>query len=70
MAAGINTKKSNQSFAQIWPMITVLGIVIYIAIDIVLAFLRPEYSILHNAESDYGRGQYFWVMDINFLSLR
>ena len=48
-------------------MIAVWGIVIYVAIDIVLAFLRPDYSTLHNAESDYGRGSYFWVMDINFL---
>jgi hypothetical membrane protein len=67
MTPGISTKKSNQSSAHIWPIITVLGIVIYIAIDIVLVFLRPDYSSLHNAESDYGRGPYFWVMDINFL---
>src|SRR5580693_3108803 len=67
MTTGISAKTRNQSSAQSWPMITVLGIVIYIVIDIVLAFLRPDYSSLHNAESDYGRGPYFWVMDINFL---
>jgi hypothetical protein len=32
-----------------------------------LAFLRPGYSLLYNAESDYGRGPWYWVMDINFL---
>ena len=37
------------------------------AIDILLAFLRPGYSLIYNAESDYGRGPWFWVMDANFL---
>lgn len=52
---------------KIWANLTVLGVIIYIAIDVVLAFLRPDYSLLHNAESDYGRGPYFWLMDINFM---
>jgi hypothetical membrane protein len=38
-----------------------------VAIDVLLAFLRPGYSLLYNAESDYGRGPWYWVMDINFL---
>jgi hypothetical membrane protein len=45
----------------------VAGVICYVAIDVVLKFLRPEYSLLHNAESDYGRGPWFWVMDLNFL---
>jgi hypothetical membrane protein len=43
------------------------GIAAYVAIDVLLAFLRPGYSLLYNAESDYGRGPWYWVMDINFL---
>jgi hypothetical membrane protein len=44
------------------------GIVLYVAIDVVLVFLRPRFSVLHNAESDYGsKGAYAWVMDLNFL---
>jgi hypothetical membrane protein len=46
---------------------TLAGIVVYVAIDILLAFLRPSYSLIYNAESDYGRGPWYWVMDINFL---
>src|ERR1700689_3846520 len=38
-----------------------------VGIDILLAFLRPGYSLIYNAESDYGRGPWFWVMDANFL---
>ena len=47
--------------------IVIVGVVAYIAIDVVLRVLRPGYSIVYNAESDYGRGPWFWVMDFNFL---
>ena len=31
-------------------------------------FLRPEFSVIHNAESDYGSaGPYAWLMNLNFL---
>lgn len=43
------------------------GVVAYVAIDVLLRFLRPGYSLLYNAESDYGRGPWYWVMDLNFL---
>jgi hypothetical membrane protein len=43
------------------------GIAVYVAIDVLLAFLRPGYSLIYNAESDYGRGPWYWVMDLNFL---
>ena len=43
------------------------GGIAYVAIDVVLRFLRPAYSLLYNAESDYGRGPWYWLMDFNFL---
>ena len=43
------------------------GVVAYVGIDVLLAFLRPRYSLLYNAESDYGRGPWSWLMDLNFL---
>jgi hypothetical membrane protein len=43
------------------------GVVVYVAVDVLLRFLRPGYSLLYNAESDYGRGPWYWVMDLNFL---
>ena len=46
---------------------TVAGVIGYVAVDVLLKFLRPGYSLLYNAESDYGRGAWFWVMDLNFL---
>ncbi len=47
--------------------LTLAGIAVYVAVDVLLAFLRPAYSLLYNAESDYGRGPWYWVMDLNFL---
>src|ERR1700722_12167850 len=44
------------------------GVAAYAAIDVALAFLRPDYSLLYNAESDYGHGgPWAWLMDLNFL---
>ena len=48
-------------------VLALVGVVVYVGIDVLLAFLRPGYSLLYNAESDYGRGAWFWVMDLNFL---
>jgi hypothetical membrane protein len=48
--------------------LAIAGIVVYLALDVALVFLRPHFSVLHNAESDYGSaGSYAWVMDLNFL---
>ena len=47
--------------------LAIAGVAVYVAIDVLLAFLRPSYSLIYNAESDYGRGPWYWVMDINFL---
>jgi hypothetical membrane protein len=55
------------SRARLLARLTLAGVAVYVAIDVLLAFLRPQYSLLYNAESDYGRGPWFWVMDINFL---
>jgi hypothetical membrane protein len=46
----------------------IAGIALYVAIDVALVFLRPKFSVLHNAESDYGsRGPWAWLMDLDFL---
>ncbi len=54
--------------AASWARAAIAGVVLYVAIDVVLVFLRPHFSVLHNAESDYGsKGRYGWVMNLNFL---
>jgi hypothetical membrane protein len=52
----------------VWARAALGGIVAYVGIDVALVFLRPELSVLHSAESDYGSaGAYGWLMDANFV---
>jgi hypothetical membrane protein len=53
--------------AQALARFALAGVIVYVAVDVLLKFLRPGYSLLYNAESDYGRGPWYWVMDLNFL---
>lgn len=54
--------------ARISALAAAAGIGVYVAIDVALVFLRPQFSVLHNAESDYGsKGAWAWLMDLNFL---
>jgi hypothetical membrane protein len=59
--------RDGQVRARLLAWSALAGIIAYVAIDALLAFLRPGYSLIYNAESDYGRGPWFWVMDLNFL---
>jgi hypothetical protein len=57
-----------RSDASEWALAAVAGVVAYVLIDVALVVLRPRFSVLHNAESDYGSsGRYAWVMDLNFV---
>jgi Protein of unknown function (DUF998). len=56
-----------RSSARLLSDLTLAGVAVYVAVDVLLAFLRPGYSLIYNAESDYGRGAWHWVMDLNFL---
>lgn len=46
---------------------TILGIAIYIVLDIVAQLLPPHYSPIRQAESLLGVGPYGWVMNANFV---
>ena len=69
MTAAISPPRQRLARSHTKPLaqLTLAGVAVYVAIDVLLAFLRPSYSLIYNAESDYGRGPWFWVMDLNFL---
>ncbi|WP_460521130.1 DUF998 domain-containing protein [Humibacter antri] len=48
-------------------IVTIALIVVYVLIDVALGILRPDYSIVSDFESDYGRGRFSWLMDVNFV---
>jgi hypothetical membrane protein len=50
-----------------WAVAAIVGIALYVAIDVALAILRPDYSLIRNPESDYGRGPFAWLMEVNFV---
>lgn len=47
--------------------VTLLGLIVYVALDALLCVLPPHYSIIHQPESDYGVGPYGYLMGINFV---
>lgn len=47
--------------------LVVLGIALYIVLDIVAQLLPPHYNPITQAESDLGVGPYGWVMSLNFV---
>jgi len=69
VTAAVSVARPRQDRLRAAPLarFALAGVVVYVGIDIALAFLRPRYSLLYNAESDYGRGPWYWLMDLNFL---
>jgi Protein of unknown function (DUF998) len=70
-AAGLRNRPGARSrerpAARSLALLALGGVIVYVAIDVALKFLRPGYSLLYDAESDYGRGPWYWLMDLNFL---
>lgn len=60
-------KASVTGQARTLALLSLLGVLVYVALDVLLFFLRSDLPILHHAESDYGNGPWSWLMDVNFL---
>ncbi|HEY7942708.1 MAG TPA: DUF998 domain-containing protein [Candidatus Limnocylindrales bacterium] len=48
-------------------ILAIAGILVYFLVDVALRVLEPQYSLLRNAESDYGNGAFAWLMDLDFV---
>lgn len=44
-----------------------VGVIVYVLVDVVLQFLPPHYSAISDAESNLAVGPYGWIMNLNFL---
>jgi hypothetical membrane protein len=44
-----------------------VGVLVYVVVDIVLQFMPPHYSAISQAESDLAVGPFGWIMSINFF---
>lgn len=58
---------ANAKRAALYARLTMLGIALYIVIDIIAQLLPPHYNPISQAESDLGVGPYGWVMSLNFV---
>lgn len=45
-----------------------IGVVLYVVVDVVLQFLPPHYSPISEAESNLAVGEFGWIMNLNFLA--
>ncbi len=52
---------------HIYFIATIIGIVLYLVLDIIAQLLPPHYSFITQAESDLAVGPYGYVMAVNFL---
>ncbi len=48
--------------------VVILGIVLYVVLDVIAQLLPPHYSSISQAESDLAVGKYGFIMTINFLN--
>jgi hypothetical protein len=44
-----------------------VGVVLYVLVDVILQMLPPHYSAISDAESNLAVGPFGWVMNLNFL---
>jgi len=62
----MNTAEKNGSARLFWAVI--VGVVLYVVLDVVAQLLPPHYSPISQAESDLAVGKFGFIMTINFLN--
>ncbi|HEY7356765.1 MAG TPA: DUF998 domain-containing protein, partial [Ktedonobacterales bacterium] len=48
-------------------LLTIVGIALYVVLDVIAQLLPPHYNPISQAESDLAVGPYGWIMAINFV---
>jgi hypothetical membrane protein len=60
-------KKENTGFTKLY-WIVILGIVLYVVLDVIAQILPPHYNPISQAESDLAVGKFGLIMTANFLN--
>lgn len=66
-SASLATSRQAEKQGAIFALITIVGIILYVIIDVIAQVLPPHYSAIRQPESDLAVGPYGWLMTINFL---
>ena len=61
------TQRTSTSVRRVAATIAMVGVALYVLIDVVLQFLPPHYSPISDAESNLAVGPFGWIMSINFF---
>ena len=67
LAASSAMSTQSERLATNLALVTVVGIVVYIVIDVIAQLLPPHYNPISQAESDLAVGPYGYLMTINFV---
>jgi hypothetical membrane protein len=63
--AAANTR--GEQLSATLALLTIIGIVLYVILDVIAQMLPPHYNAISQAESDLAVGPYGFVMTINFV---
>jgi hypothetical membrane protein len=67
-ADGTNARRWRQRSVTVFmATAAMVGVLVYVLVDVVLQFLPPHYSPISDAESNLAVGPYGWIMNLNFL---
>ena len=62
------TPKTTAGVRSAFATAAMVLVLLYVAVDVVLQFLPPHYSVISDAESDLAVGPFGWAMNLNFLA--
>ncbi|TDW31140.1 DUF998 domain-containing protein [Cryobacterium psychrophilum] len=65
--SGTAEQRGVRSTGRTAARIAMVGVVVYVLVDVVLQFLPPHYSPISEAESNLAVGPYGWIMNLNFV---
>src|SRR6185437_3342848 len=65
--AASSTRLQAEKQGAMLALLTTVGIVLYVILDVIAQLLPPHYSPIRQPESDLAVGPYGWVMALNFV---
>ncbi|KFF60171.1 hypothetical protein JF66_06120 [Cryobacterium sp. MLB-32] len=65
--SGPDMQRRARSMGRTAAQVAVVGVVVYVLVDIVLQLLPPHYSPISETESNLAVGPFGWIMNLNFV---
>jgi hypothetical membrane protein len=65
--AAVSAASQSEKQGAALALLTIVGIALYVVLDVIAQLLPPHYNPISQAESDLAVGPYGWIMAINFV---